>query len=828
MRVDANACSRWITPVAWGVGLIMTAAFLGAHFSTVPARQVLFDNLQWTVADVGAVVLAGLGYCRASDADRDTRRWFVWGLSSTVVGQLLWDWQIYTGWTPVPAPSDLFYPACGLFIAIGLWKALARRVSARRLRELSLDVSILLIQILAIILIMYLARMPDIAALQLMQLAVYPIVMFGSVIVGLVMALALGLRSDWRWQLLLAGLVLTGIAWMRWNIIDIQGTPANGTWLNYSFAVASLLRGLGAAHWDVVRAEPDAVQDHHAAFFLLLPMVMVMAAVTTVAMVWDAVQLPGALRVAVVLGSAAVIVLSVIRQGLLLRERERLLQAERRVVEKEQQYRVLAQRLELATSAAHLGIWDIDLTRHKTAIWEERMYALCGYPGEQDKAPYEIWDQAVHPDDIYRARLVYEQAMESHGDFELEFRIVTATGELRYLEAYGVIQRNAADQPIRMTGVAWDVTERVIARRALAESEAELSAIFENSVLGIVLADQERKILRSNRAARELLGYSASQAAAILVEDIMHPSEREVSRQLFNSLLAGERDTYQQEKRYLRGDGQYMWVRITVYPVLLKEARNFVCLIEDISPRKQAEEHLHEVQRRELRVREEFSQQLLNAQEQERQRIANELHDGLGQNLSVIKNRAQLALEESGGTTPVDAQLQGILRVTTDAIAEVRGLVQNLRPMHIEQLGLTAALGQLLEQFAEASQLQLISRLEDIDDAFLPEQVTHIYRLVQEVLNNIGKHARAQQVQVRIERDLHSVRIGISDDGAGFEVSHAMQAGGLGLHSMTERVHMLGGEIHIRSSIGAGSSVLIELPSVTTDDEPGLTADHST
>jgi two-component system NarL family sensor kinase len=243
----------------------------------------------------------------------------------------------------------------------------------------------------------------------------------------------------------------------------------------------------------------------------------------------------------------------------------------------------------------------------------------------------------------------------------------------------------------------------------------------------------------------------------------------------------------------------------------LATAHDYVVLIEDISQRRFTEEQLREAQLSELRAREEFAFRLLNAQEQERQRIANELHDGLSQSLSVIKNRAQLALGQLQANADVETQLQGILRVTADAIAEARGLAHNLRPLHIEQLGLTAALTQLLQQFSEASGIRVESRLEPIDDVVPSAQVTHIYRLLQESLNNIGKHAQASCVNVMIERDVHAVRIAINDDGRGFDVQLASQAGGLGLQSMTERVHMLGGQITL-SSGASGSSVVITIP----------------
>jgi|GEM_PF-3444514 len=811
MGIDNQDNPARIARIAWLTGVTMTAAFLIANLSAVHTTRVIFDNVQWTIAQFGAALLAWLGYRHTHDEDRSTRRWFFFGLSSYALGQLLWDVQVLIGYTPFPAPSDVFYAACAPCIAIGLWLAVQRRVQPARAHLLLLDIIMLGVQTLAIILVIYMANMPVVSPPQLLGLAVYPIVMFGTAIVALMMAAALGMRLAWRWALLPLSLVLTGVAWMSWNIVAIKGTPQSGSWLNYLFAVASLMRGLGVARWDVASAQPVARQRRDAVLFLLMPLLPVIAAVTTVFMVWDAADLPRILRVAVMAASAAVILLAVVRQAYALTERERLLQAERSMVETEQQYRVLAQRFELATSAAKLGIWDIDLTKRRTAVWEPRMYELFGYNMTTELSPYDIWDQALHRDDVSRVRKQFATVIKGGGELVLEYRIVTQAGEVRYLEANGIVLHDTAGRAMRMIGVSWNVTDQVMARRALAESEAELSAIFENSVLGIVLVDEQRNILRHNRAARRLLGYSAAEAAQARAEDIIHPEESELSRQLFNALKTGQRDNYQLEKRYLRRDGVALWVRVTVYPVTLAARHDYVVLIEDISQRRVTEEQLSAAQQSQLRAREEFAFTLLKAQEQERQRIAYELHDGLSQSLSVIKNRAELALAQLPGDSQAAPQLQSILRVTSDAIAEARGLAHNLRPLHIEQLGLTAALAQLLSQFAEASGIEVESRLESIDDAIPVTHVTHVYRLLQEALNNIGKHAQATRVNVSTERDVHAVRIVVSDNGRGFDVSAATRTGGLGLNSMTERAHMLGGQIAFTSS-ASGSSVQMTIP----------------
>src|SRR5262249_40365206 len=155
-----------------------------------------------------------------------------------------------------------------------------------------------------------------------------------------------------------------------------------------------------------------------------------------------------------------------------------------------------------------------------------------------------------------------------------------------------------------------------------------------------------------------------------------------------------------------------------------------------------AERSLREVQERELRARDDFARQLLKAQEYERQRLASELHDGIGQNLSVIKNTVDQAVMHTDSAFVI-GHLEPISKFVRAAIAEVRNLARNLRPLQIEQLGLTDSLDTLVDSVAQSTTILIDRRLEDVDDVIHGEAATHLYRIVQEALNNLIKHSGA-------------------------------------------------------------------------------------
>ena len=233
---------------------------------------------------------------------------------------------------------------------------------------------------------------------------------------------------------------------------------------------------------------------------------------------------------------------------------------------------------------------------------------------------------------------------------------------------------------------------------------------------------------------------------------------------------------------------------------------------------------LREAQERELSAREQFAAGLLTTQELERRRIASDLHDSVGQELSLIANRAQLALGQPGLPGEASLHLESIIRSSRTAISEVRAMVRQLRPLHIEQLGFTASLDGLLDQIAEASSLAIDRHLDNIDDLVSGDRATHLYRLAQEALNNAMRHAQALRASVQLERDLDCVRLRILDDGRGFAADEErFQHAGLGLTSMRERARLLGGTLRIQSTPGGGTSITLVMP---FSDAEELTADE--
>jgi signal transduction histidine kinase len=207
-----------------------------------------------------------------------------------------------------------------------------------------------------------------------------------------------------------------------------------------------------------------------------------------------------------------------------------------------------------------------------------------------------------------------------------------------------------------------------------------------------------------------------------------------------------------------------------------------------------------------------FAQQVIASQETERKRIAGELHDSLGQRLTLIKNMA-LLMNRPGARNP-ERQAEAIAGEATQAIAEVRNISRNLRPYQLDLLGLSKAIQLLVESSCEAADIRAEVVVDELADAFRKESEIHFYRIVQECLGNAIKHAKPTAITVIVQRHDAGVVLMVTDDGVGFDPSRSQgngTPGGFGLTGISERAMLLRGKASIQSAPGQGTTVTIEI-----------------
>lgn len=217
--------------------------------------------------------------------------------------------------------------------------------------------------------------------------------------------------------------------------------------------------------------------------------------------------------------------------------------------------------------------------------------------------------------------------------------------------------------------------------------------------------------------------------------------------------------------------------------------------------------------KRSQRDQERFSKQLIESQEEERKRIASELHDSLGQNLLIINNELMQQQYQSG---EADSDLTQLSTMVREAISEVREISYNLHPHQIERLGLRKAIESAVKKIDHASPISFSARIDEIDDLFPEGSRIHFFRIVQEALTNVYKHARATRATVEIRRLNDHLLTEISDDGSGFNPAdldkNRRESTSLGIANMRERAMLLNGQFQIHSRPGRGTVVRVKIP----------------
>ncbi len=223
-----------------------------------------------------------------------------------------------------------------------------------------------------------------------------------------------------------------------------------------------------------------------------------------------------------------------------------------------------------------------------------------------------------------------------------------------------------------------------------------------------------------------------------------------------------------------------------------------------------------------------FARQLIESQEAERKRIAGELHDGLGQNLLVIKNRALFGLMQPDDAPRAAEQLTDISTTASQAIDEVRQIAANLHPYQLDRLGLTKALTAMVRKVGAAAQLEIACALDNVDGLLPPASEINLYRIVQEGLNNIIKHAQATEASVQLRRLPHSLHLTMQDNGRGFVnaergvLNAEAKSSGFGLTGLSERALLLHGTLQIDSTPGEGTRLTLTMPLPHEDNGIGL------
>ena len=363
--------------------------------------------------------------------------------------------------------------------------------------------------------------------------------------------------------------------------------------------------------------------------------------------------------------------------------------------------------------------------------------------------------------------------------------------------------------------------ENLLEARAYSESEIreykeryeQLRNLVERAQDGIVILHRE-KLVYVNRCFAKLTGYQVGELEGRSATIIIPPELQAPLRERYRRRLKGENELTIYESQLMHREGRRIDVEFNIGVIRYQGEPANLTIVRDITERKRIEKERIQSEKR-LRY---LSSRLLKSQESERKRLSNELHDELGQSLALLKHMLRSATRSSPGPpTSSETSNDETIAFVDHIIENLRRITKDLSPTILEDLGLTAALQWALDNFSRKHSIETFIRTADIDNLYSAEVKVNIYRIIQESLNNIGKHARAEHVSVAVHRKKGGVSFTIEDDGSGFELGRVKMdnfaRSGMGLDIMTERAHMIGASIEIDSAPGKGTRIRLHVPS---------------
>lgn len=490
-------------------------------------------------------------------------------------------------------------------------------------------------------------------------------------------------------------------------------------------------------------------------------------------------------------------------------------QAEAALQQSEREQRRLVEQLEWerarlieAQALAKVGSWETDLPS-LNVTWSEETYRIFEADPLHFQPTHAGFLEFIHPEDRAKVNAAFVASLDQLSPCLIEHRIVTPDGQVKIVEERWQMFADDHGQPVRAVGTCHDITERRQAEAQLRQSEGRFSKVFHASPVAIVITTlAEGRYVDVNEFFLEMFGYRREEVigqTALGLGIWAEPAQRAA---IMEALRAG-RQVRDVECQFRTKSGALRTALVSVELIRLGDTPCWLFINHDITDRKETQAEL----RQSLDQLRRLTARLQATREEERTRISREVHDELGQMMTVLKMELTWLANKLPPELPALSDKAREVKTLIEKTAlAVRRIATEMRPGVLDDLGLVAALEWQAEEFQKRT--GIACRVEtDAENLTLdPARATGVFRIFQEALTNVTRHANATRVEARLRVQEGTLTLALQDNGRGITAPEISGTGSLGLVGMRERAALLGGTVRITGEPGKGTKLELSLP----------------
>ncbi|ANE50737.1 PAS domain S-box protein [Flavisolibacter tropicus] len=461
-------------------------------------------------------------------------------------------------------------------------------------------------------------------------------------------------------------------------------------------------------------------------------------------------------------------------------------------------------RLDRAYKLVNLVWWEYDVAT-QTFTTSSELFNLLGLTIPEDhKITAAALFSFIHPEDINKLTAVLT-TLDQDTYPNYQHRIIKNSGELIDVAHYAEVIRDDKGKAIRVEGAGQDITKQKLAEALIKQSEEKYKLVFNQSLIPKLMFNIDSlRIVEVNDAAIKQYGYNREEFLALTIIDLRPSEDRQDLYETIERYRHKRHAVFSSMHRHMRKDGSLFFVQIEATIIELTSGLHSLVIANDMTEKLQMQ---HRIINEKVTAQKEIAKAIIQTQEQERKEIGKELHDNVNQILTTVK----LYIENIKSFPEHQAAfIEKSVVLTQKAIDEIRLLSKQLVSPVINDLNFKAAITELIEHYRWLNLFEIQFTFHVEEEYLSKDMQLTLYRIVQEQMNNIVKHAKASLVAITIAANKETIAVSVIDNGVGFDITTTTD--GVGINNIKNRTEVYKGIINLITAPGKGCSLIITFP----------------